>query len=145
MTAPIPEFLKLIASDARVIEFADIRKGDTVGSYERGRFIMGIADTLDPRGYTGEGQWESSEGHPVAHSDELCMLINRPVKPLPTGAGAMIRLTESLPGRTAMLYARGERPDTWYPVGFSGPRQCDADFDDAEWDQAFVTTENPNA
>lgn len=139
----LPEFLKLMNPEARIIRFDEIRKGDTVGWIRREGAVLstlGIATTKRVDGAT----WASEDGYAVAWNDETNVLLHRPAKQLPTQHGDMIRLAKPLPGHTSMVYAKGKWQDDWHPIGFGGMSKRSADFADAEWEQVFLTEVNPN-
>jgi len=152
MTATIPAELSTLFPDAKSIDFEDIRAGDTVASYERGRLIVGIASKNARLGYASSlGAWESSDGFPVAHSDEACLLLHRPKKPLPAEPGSLIRINKALPDTVeeCLLFARrptgsGIVSKLWFPVGFYAMGYGDDTFDDVEWTEVFITEENPS-
>ncbi len=139
MTQAIPAHLINLLPSAKTIAFRDIRKGDTVASFEDGRLLMGVAHESVSDG----ARWLSAGDRVVAHEDETILLVHRPK--LPTGHKSMIRLTRPLAGTVseATLYARTMSGE-WWPVGYSGIAKPDSAFDGVEWEEVFVTKEKPN-
>lgn len=140
MTKTIPAELQAAFSNARVIEFDDIRKGDVISWLDRG--VLRAIGTAARR----EGNsWRSEADHPLAWNDETNILIHRPKRELPKGHMSIIRLAKSLPGSKgdSVLYARLPISG-WAPVGYTGVERPDSAFDGVEWEEVFIAEEEPS-